>query len=477
MEAPADEHAAAADAGAYTAEEVRRLTADQLRSLAPEELMGLLAAHEADLDEGQLAVVAAIIDEDESSGDEAPRPRGSSRDRGPEIVYEGVGAVSQPPCDVSGTSPVDGCAPGEEVVYEALGRQPTRRESRFRGTQQLHVAEGSNDVDPYAFLPGTGAAAIAFRQGRSGRRGSSCAPRLERTSSADERPSSADSSDPNRPQYTSLLDAASEAASEAVAAAGDDASTPPPTPPAKRRDVLEELDVEDHAALARRARKLAATLVAAAADGGAEAKARVGDLARSIAEAPRGEELLLHVAVVLRGDVSADAAARAALRGVTAELVRRRDLPDLLPRLQRMEAAAARLPAAARSDSSDVAKAGLLRKRGTLNTAWRTRWVEVWPKHGRLYYFRNYGDDKCRGYIEVANGGPVDVSEADADDAPYAFAVSTPGGKHGSAWLLQAASATERDEWIREIRALALVRRDDGGADDGPGQEGRCVVS
>ena len=72
-----------------------------------------------------------------------------------------------------------------------------------------------------------------------------------------------------------------------------------------------------------------------------------------------------------------------------------------------------------------------------MNTAWRTRWCEAWPDKGRLYYFRDYDEKKCRGYIDCARATAIepldDGSFSDLDDhasrstAPYAFRVLTPG--------------------------------------------------
>ena len=101
-----------------------------------------------------------------------------------------------------------------------------------------------------------------------------------------------------------------------------------------------------------------------------------------------------------------------------------------------------------------VSKTGYLRKRGRMNPAWKTRWCEAWPDEGRLYYFREYNEKRCRGYIECSRiticESLDDGSFSDCDDftsrptAPYAFRVRTPGAKHGEEWMLQAASAAER---------------------------------
>ena len=37
-----------------------------------------------------------------------------------------------------------------------------------------------------------------------------------------------------------------------------------------------------------------------------------------------------------------------------------------------------------------------------MNPAWKTRWCEAWPDEGRLYYFREYNEKRCRGYIDCS---------------------------------------------------------------------------
>jgi hypothetical protein len=123
-----------------------------------------------------------------------------------------------------------------------------------------------------------------------------------------------------------------------------------------------------------------------------------------------------------------------------------------------------------------------------MNPAWKTRWCEAWPDEGRLYYFREYNEKRCRGYIECSRiticESLDDGSFSDCDDftsrptAPYAFRVRTPGAKHGEEWMLQAASASERDAWIQCLRGMM------GGAaaprrtmpKDAPREEGVCAL-
>jgi hypothetical protein len=133
-----------------------------------------------------------------------------------------------------------------------------------------------------------------------------------------------------------------------------------------------------------------------------------------------------------------------------------------------------------------VSKTGYLRKRGRMNPAWKTRWCEAWPDEGRLYYFREYNEKRCRGYIDCSRiticESLDDGSFSDCDDftsrptAPYAFRVRTPGAKHGEEWMLQAASAAERDAWIQCLRGMmggaAAPRR----PKDAPREEGVCAL-
>ena len=127
-----------------------------------------------------------------------------------------------------------------------------------------------------------------------------------------------------------------------------------------------------------------------------------------------------------------------------------------------------------------------------MNPAWKTRWCEAWPDEGRLYYFREYNEKRCRGYIDCAKATICesldDGSFSDCDDftsrptAPYAFRVRTPGAKHGEEWMLQAASAAERDAWIQCLRGMmggaAAPRRASSGtsARTAPREEGVCAL-
>lgn len=196
-------------------EAVKALGREELKRMDIDELLALLASYENDLSDAQKATVVEIIEncdddylsapsatpaatpppkaEDAPTAPEPPEPAAAAaprpRAREPEVVYEAYGSVRQPVADAfspgqspaAHTPPTSPKAGAAEVVYEASGRLPQRRESRFRGAQQITVLEGSNDVDAYAFLPSS------YTQARSLlRRGSSCAPRIERTSSVDE---------------------------------------------------------------------------------------------------------------------------------------------------------------------------------------------------------------------------------------------------------------------------------------------------
>ena len=129
-----------------------------------------------------------------------------------------------------------------------------------------------------------------------------------------------------------------------------------------------------------------------------------------------------------------------------------------------------------RAHSTQAAAPTALRRKASASP---TSPASTAAEHNRLYYFRNYGDANCRGYIDLANGASVDV--ADDEDTPFAFRVGTPGGKHGEVWLLQAASESERSDWMREIRALALnpTPKTDLALEGGraPGEPGGCAVS
>ena len=319
---------------------------------------------------------------------------------------------------------------GPPAVYEGSGSQ-RRRESRFRGTNQLIVPESVNaDADPYRFLPKPApraakaavAAPRADDDAAEEPRG-----RLSFGAAAPPAPVSEPAAAPapaGRPSTGAFSDLGEEAAarspSDLGAVARDDDAAPPPPPQLPRVTTSdktpEEPAVWDSSHLQR-----------APSSGDADAFGCVGDLA------------------AVFSDDAADTQTRR------------------------------------------VSKTGYLRKRGRMNPAWKTRWCEAWPDEGRLYYFREYNEKRCRGYIDCTRATICesldDGSFSDCDDftsrptAPYAFRVRTPGGKHGEEWMLQAASAAERDAWIQCLRgmmgAAAAPRRASVKA---PREENSCAL-
>ena len=304
---------------------------------------------------------------------------------------------------------------GPAAVYEGSGSQ-RRRESRFRGTNQLIVPESVNaDADPYRFLPKP--APRAAKAAVTAPRADDAAPeeprgRLSFGAAAPPAPVSELVSEP------AAAPAPAPAGRPSTGAFSDLGEAPPPPPQLPRVTTSEETPaVWDSSHLQR-----------APSSGDADAFGCVGDLS------------------AVFSDDAADA------------------------------------PATRR-----VSKTGYLRKRGRMNPAWKTRWCEAWPDEGRLYYFREYNEKRCRGYIEL-NRATVcesldDGSFSDCDDftsrptAPYAFRVRTPGGKHGEEWMLQAASAAERDAWIQCLRgmigAAAAPRR---ASIKAPREENSCAL-
>mmetsp|Transcript_11729 Transcript_11729/g.30651 ORF Transcript_11729/g.30651 Transcript_11729/m.30651 type:complete len:353 (+) Transcript_11729:141-1199(+) len=325
---------------------------------------------------------------------------------------------------------------GPAAVYEGSGSQ-RRRESRFRGTNQLIVPESVNaDADPYRFLPkpapraakaavtaprAEDAAAEEPRGRLSFGAAAPPAPVSEPVSEPPTAPAPAPAGRPSTGAFSDLgEDAAARSPSDLGAVARDDDAAPPPPPQLPRvttsEKTPEEPAVWDSSHLQR-----------APSSGDADAFGCVGDLA------------------AVFSDDAADTPARR------------------------------------------VSKTGYLRKRGRMNPAWKTRWCEAWPDEGRLYYFREYNEKKCRGYIDCTKATICesldDGSFSDCDDftsrptAPYAFRVRTPGGKHGEEWMLQAASAAERDAWIQCLRgmmgAAAAPRR---ASIKAPREENNCAL-
>ena len=305
---------------------------------------------------------------------------------------------------------------GPAAVYEGSGSQ-RRRESRFRGTNQLIVPESVNaDADPYRFLPKPAprAAKAAVTAPRAddaaaeeprGRLSFGAAAPPAPVSELPAAPAPAPAGRPSTGGFSDL--------------GGDDAVPPPPPqlPRVTTSDKTpEEPAVWDSSHLQR-----------APSSGDADAFGCVGDLA------------------AVFSDDAADTQTRR------------------------------------------VSKTGYLRKRGRMNPAWKTRWCEAWPDEGRLYYFREYNEKRCWGYIDCTRATICesldDGSFSDCDDftsrptAPYAFRVRTPGGKHGEEWMLQAASASERDAWIQCLRgmmgAAAAPRRASVKA---PREENSCAL-
>ena len=324
---------------------------------------------------------------------------------------------------------------GPPAVYEGSGSQ-RRRESRFRGTNQLIVPESVNaDADPYRFLPKPAprAAKAAVAAPRAdddaaeeprGRLSFGAAAPPAPVSEPAAAPAPAPAGRPSTGAFSDLgEEAAARSPSDLGAVARDDDAAPPPPPQLPRVTTSEETPaVWDSSHLQR-----------APSSGDADAFGCVGDLA------------------AVFSDDAADAQA-----------------------------------------TRRVSKTGYLRKRGRMNPAWKTRWCKAWPDEGRLYYFREYNEKRCRGYIEL-NRATVcesldDGSFSDCDDftsrptAPYAFRVRTPGGKHGEEWMLQAASAAERDAWIQCLRGMmggaAAPRRASSGtsARTAPREEGVCAL-
>ena len=126
-----------------------------------------------------------------------------------------------------------------------------------------------------------------------------------------------------------------------------------------------------------------------------------------------------------------------------------------------------------------------------MNPAWKTRWCEAWPDEGRLYYFREYNEKRCRGYIECSRiticESLDDGSFSDCDDftsrptAPYAFRVRTPGaqarrgvdapgGVGGGARRVD--SVPSRDDG----RCRGARRASSGMPKDAPREEGVCAL-
>ena len=353
---------------------------------------------------------------------------------------------------------------GPAAVYEGSGSQ-RRRESRFRGTNQLIVPESVNaDADPYRFLPKPAPRAA---------KAVVTAPRADDDAAAEE-PRGRLSFGEARTLPARRGDDDDSATSTVVAPPAP-VSEPPAAP------AVSEPPAAPAPAPAGR------PSTGAFSDLGEDAAARCfSDLGRGDDAAPPPPPALPRVTTSdttteapavwdsshLQSSASADSTGDAQAFGCLGDV------------------------AAAFSDDADapatrrVSKTGYLRKRGRMNPAWKTRWCEAWPDEGRLYYFREYNEKRCRGYIECNKATLCesldDGSFSDCDDftsrptAPYAFRVRTPGGKHGEEWMLQAASASERDAWIQCLRgmmgAAAAPRRTSSASKDAPREEGVCVL-
>ena len=225
---------------------------------------------------------------------------------------------------------------GPPAVYEGSGSQ-RRRESRFRGTNQLIVPESVNaDADPYRFLPKPApraakaavAAPRADDDAAEEPRG-----RLSFGAAAPPAPVSEPAPAP-APAGRPSTGAFSDLGEDAAARCFSDLGAAPPPPPQLPRVTTSEKTPEAPAVWDSSHLQASAS---ADSTGDAQAFGCVGDLAAVF---------------------SADAADAPATRRVS--------------------------------------KTGYLRKRGRMNPAWKTRWCEAWPDEGRLYYFREYNEKKCR---------------------------------------------------------------------------------
>ena len=323
---------------------------------------------------------------------------------------------------------------GPAAVYEGSGSQ-RRRESRFRGTNQLIVPESVNaDADPYRFLPKPAPRAAkaavtapraddaAAEEPRGRLSFGAAAPPAAVSPAPVSEPAAPAPAPAGRPSTGAFSDLGEDAAARCFS----DLGAAPPPPPQLPRVTTSERTPEVPAVWDSSHLQASASADSA---GDAQAFGCLGDVAAAFS------------------DDAADA------------------------------------PATRR-----VSKTGYLRKRGRMNPAWKTRWCEAWPDEGRLYYFREYNEKRCRGYIECSRiticESLDDGSFSDCDDftsrptAPYAFRVRTPGAKHGEEWMLQAASAAERDAWIQCLRGMM------GGAaaprrtmpKDAPREEGVCAL-
>ena len=322
---------------------------------------------------------------------------------------------------------------GPAAVYEGSGSQ-RRRESRFRGTNQLIVPESVNaDADPYRFLPKPAprAAKAAVTAPRAddaaaeeprGRLSFGAAAPPAPVSEVSESPAAPAPAPAGRPSTGAFSDLGEDAAARCFS----DLGAAPPPPPQLPRVTTSEKTPEAPAVWDSSHLQASAS---ADSTGDAQAFGCLGDVAAAFS------------------DDAADA------------------------------------PATRR-----VSKTGYLRKRGRMNPAWKTRWCEAWPDEGRLYYFCEYNEKRCRGYIECTRATICesldDGSFSDCDDftsrptAPYAFRVRTPGGKHGEEWMLQAASASERDAWIQCLRGMrgAAAPRRASSEMKAPREEGVCAL-
>ncbi|KAJ1452647.1 hypothetical protein M885DRAFT_526220 [Pelagophyceae sp. CCMP2097] len=336
-------------------------------------------------------------------------------------------------------------SPTDAAATEAAQRHSTRA-SEAEDAQDSDDTESHDSATPdgQPSTPAKRAEASEEPSTPQGAEASDDEPSTPRLAAESDEPSSSRAEAPDEPSTPRGAEAPDEQPSTPREASDDEQPSP------RRAEASDELSSPREEAPESDPRHASAVAAVAAhlcrvlLSGDATIEATVSQ----IGESPGGSVKLLHVASQLRRESSGVEA----LRCVVAELVKTAPLEDVEARLAALDAARWEIVAAPRGPAVSLRPAvtGFLRKRGFVNTRWRTRWFEARPRQRRLDYYRKCGDVLKRGCIELAGCVCEDADDEALDQNPFAFRIVA-----ARTWVLQASSDHERQRWVHYIREMA----------------------
>eukprot|EP00935_MAST-01C_sp_MAST-1C-sp1_P002206 g2206.t1 len=96
----------------------------------------------------------------------------------------------------------------------------------------------------------------------------------------------------------------------------------------------------------------------------------------------------------------------------------------------------------------DVAKAGLVRKKGTINPAYKSRWFELEAGNQMLLWYAKKGDPQPKGIIKLTPEVSAEMSKDSAHGD--AFVLMT----QDRTYKLRGSSVAEAEDWVRQINKV-----------------------